>query len=798
MSSSCSTRACAWRIGASCFAPIAIACLLLMPFSFLVAQLPTTARTTVIVRIANAEGQPVAGAQVTARRPSSTAPLQQGRSDLDGRVVLPDLPRDVITITVARMGFQSANQTIEPKGAEFQVEFRLRTAPQALGTIEVVALRSDEAPDQQADRARIQAATPHDAADVLRELPGTDAMRRGALGLDPVVRGLRDTQLGVYVDAARTLPGGPAGMDTPLSHVDPSHIQGIEVVSGPYALTWGAGNLSAIRVNTTDLPTKGTGLVHGLFGSGYDSNRNAQELTGTVRGAASGVRLLASAAGRSGKDYRAGNDQIIPADFRSSEARGKVGIATGRHSELVLTGSAQWQRDIDYPGRPLDATYFDARHWQAEWTYLAQRTTASSLGRWRFREAHVMGYRYTVDHEMDNDGKPTALANPSRTPPFPLLIRTGSGVAMTGARGFVRLDAPGGIELQAGGDLYDAMHEADRRTDRRDTGARVRGDLIWGGVRIADAGAYLRATRPVGRAFVAGTVRFDQVTAAADSVSVFFAQQYGAPTRRTEGNWSGAATVRLPLTSAWSVSTGIGSVVRTAEANERYSDRAAAKRAQTNAEFLGNPMLRPERSTQGDLWIEGRIGRTRLNVNVFARRLDDYITIEATSLPRSQAGSPPPVFRFINGRATYRGGEATLVSPLHATTTLLASVSALTGQDVTLAEPALGVTPVRGLLRLRIAPSSTWSFEPTWQLSAAQSRVAVTRGEKTTAGWHTVDLQGTRVWQSGSSRDLSLGVGIRNLFDRPYVHHLSALDAFSGARIPELGRLWFVRVTVGF
>ncbi len=664
----------------------------------------------------------------------------------------------------------------------------------------MVALRGDLVPEQTVDRDRLAAIVPHGAAEVLRELPGTDAMRRGGTALDPVVRGLRDTQLGVYVDAARTFPGGPAGMDTPLSHVDPAHVQGMEVISGPYALTWGAGNLSAIRVTTDPLPPAGARPLTGRFTSGYDGNLRASEVAASLAGAVgpSGrVRWAASAAQRQGSDYTDGAGRLVQGDFFSREGRARLGVSTGRHSTLAVLAARQEQRDIDYPGRPLDAAFFNTYQLQAEWTHRAPRDSARRIGALLVRDVDAMAYLYDVDHLMDNDDKPTALPNPSRVPPFALRINTASGVRVLGGRTAVRLEAPAGWELQVGGDVYHADHDASRRTERRDNGALVNRGLIWGGAWIQDAGAFVRGERSFGRARVATTVRLDAVRAGADSASAFFTTQNGTDLSSSELNWSGATTVRVPLTPAWAMTAGLGSVVRTAEANERFSDRAPAKRAQTNAEFLGDPRLRPERSTQGDLWLEGRVARVQLQLNAFARWMDDYITIEATNLPRAQAGSPPPVFRFVNGRARYHGGEATASSSVGASWQVSGSVAYLRGDDLTLAEPALGVTPLRGDVRLRWAPAGRgWFFEGTTRVAGRQERVAVTRGERVTPGWTTVDLQAGHAWSLRDGRTLRVRAGVRNLLDRAFVQHLSALDAFSGGRLFEPGRVVFARVTL--
>lgn len=777
----------------------ALLALCTLPAAALAQRAQATAHATIVITD-QADGTPITGAIVAL---DATAPGWRavgGITGADGTITLGPVPAGPARLTVRRVGYAEALRELTlTAGDTLRVRIALDAAPPTLGTIEVVTLRGDLTPESRVDRERLAAIAPHDAGDVLRVLPGTDAVRRGGLALDPVVRGLRDTQLGVYVDAARTLPGGPAGMDTPLSHVDPAHIQTMEVITGPYALTWGAGNLSAIRVTTNPLPRAGSAPLRARLTTGYDSNREARELAGALQGAlgpGGRLRYHATGAWRDGGDYTSGAGRVVAGGFRSSEGRLRVGTNTSANGTLSVLGSVQAQRDIDYPGRPLDADFFDTYHLQAEWAL--RRPATRTVDAWALRDVDVMAYVYDVDHLMDNDDKPTALPNPQRVPPFPLAITTGSGVRILGARAAARWVGPRGWEIEAGGDVYDADHDADRRVDRRDTGVPIRRELIWGGARILDAGLFTRVERPIGATRLAATARVDLVRADADSASAFFTEQYGEDWSSTETNWSGAVTWRVPVTPRWALTTGLGSVVRTAEANERFSDRAPAKRAQTNADFMGDPRLRPERSTQADLWLEGRYERLDVQLNAFVRRMDDYITLEATSLAPRQ-GSPPTVFRFANGRAEYVGGELAARLRVTDALTLSGSVAVLRGDDITVDEPALGVTPLRLDGQARWAPvGAAWFVEATGQRMGAQDRVAVTRGELPSVHCQTMDLQLGYRLRPTATGDVLIRVGVRNLFDNEVVHHLTALDAFTRGRIAEPGRVFFTRITVGW
>ena len=709
-------------------------------------------------------------------------------TNADGQAILTDVPAGERSVTVSLLGYRDARFTVTvAPGRTVDFDVTLATAPIEVSGIEVSVLRPDLSPDLQVEEAQFQEENPHDVGAVMRSLPGLDAIRRGGLGLDPVVRGLRDTQVGAYVDGMRTFPGGPGGMDTPLSHVDPSAIKGMEVMKGPYALTWGAGNMSAIRVETQGLPPRGTTPVSGRFRAGYDTNLSAAETGVEFTGAGSGVAYAASGAWREGGDYTSGAGLETPSGFTSSEVRGRLGFFAGPASTLTLSGWYQGQRDIDYPGRPLDADFFDTYNGSLRW----QHQPAAGV----IRSFDAMAYVYSVDHAMNNDGKPTALANPDRMPPFPMDIVTVANTGVIGGRLATELTPGGDWKVEVGGDAYSALHDASSTVRNRDTGMLAMERVIWGGARITNVGLFVKGDRPLGRFSASGTVRVDRVEADADSASVFFEENASSDLASSETNLSGALTLSLPVTSRWSVSGGLGTVVRTADANERFSDRSPSKRAQIGAEFLGDPGIRPERSTQVDLWLDARYTRWAGSLNVFWQRIDDAITIEPTDLPRRSAMSAPTVFRYVNGDMRYRGAEATGRVALTDAVSLSASTAYLWAEDVTLDEPALGVSPWRGDLGVRWEPVADGAFvQLTGRFVADQERVSSTRGELATAGYETMDVHAGLPLPGG----VTARVGVDNVFDRAYANHLNARNPFTGLTVPEPGRVLFARLSVRF
>lgn len=722
--------------------------------------------------------------------------LYGAAADLDGRYTIASVPPGRYIVEVKMLGYRTANRSVFIRtGETLMINFRLQPEVVGLGGIEVTALRPDLHPTSELGAQRVRETHASDAGELMRVLPGVNAARRGALGFDPNVRGLSETEVGAYIDGVRFFPAGPLRMDSQISHFDPSSIARVEVVKGPYALTWGAGNMSAIRVERQGMnPAPG---LQGTLQTGYNANVDAFETAGSVAGAASGWTYWLHGAYRTGDDYQSGDGTEIPSDYLSREIRGRLGYDVAPGARLSVSGGYHRQDDIDYPGRLLDADFFDAIDVSAR--YRLNR----AVGVLRAFDAQV--YLNAVEHGMDNDEKPTAEAGtfPNGNPRPPLIITVDAESQNLGGRVAADLEPQPGLTLTLGGDVYSARRDATRPFQAVTPNGPVVppfyvSDEIWPDVTITDVGLFANGTRRLGAVTVSGTARLDVVQANAneDRVSEAYLNNVGTnDLGGSEVNLSGAVTLATQLAPEWSLSVGLGSVVRTADALERYADRFPASKAQTSAEFVGNPALDPERSTQADLWVEATYPQFGVNVNAFVRCMDDFITLAPTDISPMLPLSPEQVFQYVNGEATFAGFEAAAVFALAEALNLTLGGSYLYGEDTTLDEPALGVSPARADLGLRYdVPSGLFFVEGMVHLVAQQDRVATTRGEVETDGYTTADLRaGLRV-----IRNVSVLLGVNNLTDTDYVNHLNARNPFSGLALPEPGRVFFANARFSF
>ena len=726
----------------------------------------------------------------------------------EGRFMIGPLAEGTYTLQARFVGYGQETRQVRAFARDtVRVQFALSPRTVGLEAVEVTARRPAGETREQLRKAEIQEANPRDGGELLRTLPGTGAVRRGPLGLDPVVRGLRETQVGVYVDGMRTFPAGPARMDSPLSHSGPSTMRSIEVVKGPYALTWGSGNMSAIRVETSGLWVSPSDVLRGQLQSGYDTNFGSYETTGTVGGERGPWAYRLDDAYRRGHAYESGDGTTVPAGFLNREVRGKIGYRFGEGSRLEVGGGYQQQDDVDYPGRLLNAAFFKSGRGRARYQY------ASGTGLLRSLEANA--YAYQTLHTMNNEGKPTYEAGrfPDGSMRPPLRIALNAEIQTVGGRVATELVPRGNLRLTLGADAYRAYRDAERpffvvmKGEKR-VPPFYESDQIWPGVVVADAGVFAQATGLFGPVEASGTVRTDFVQTSADDGQV--SEVYldiaepgpGAlapgELSQEEVNVSGALMLSAALSDVWSLSLGGGTAVRTADALERYADRFPANKAQTSAEFIGNPALRPERSWQADAELKARYSTVSFKLSGFARRIENYITLE--NAPDVEPMLPLPIFedgpyRYANGEAAFYGGEASAAYALFPGFTANLSASYLWGQNLTTGEPALGVSPLRGNLGLRYEPpGEPFYVEGAVRAAAEQDCVAAVLGERPTGEFVVLDVQGGVEVGHG----VTLEGGVANLLDADYVNHLNAKNPYAGTPIPEPGRVLFINLSYDF
>ncbi len=629
-----------------------------------------------------------------------------------------------------------------------------------------------------------------DLVEALRESGTVRVLRRGGTNFEPIVQGLRETQVAMVVDDTRTFAAGPARMDSELSHVAPSTVGTVAVVTGPYALTAGAGGMAAIVVRSVPIPRQPGWRVSGRGGIGWESNGSGRVGRSRVDAGSSTFGLRLNASGSLQDDYRAGGAapaQLVPADASSHQFGARLRLNPAESHELTASGLYDEQTGVDFPGRLLTAEHFILRAWSG--AYRVDRSDGT------FRGAKFTAYSNRKSHRMSNRGKPTAMDMPGRMPPFALDVSLPTESDTSGMAGRVLLSPGAGWGVTAGFDHFDLSQDAQRFIARARDRRLLFSDNVWAGVSQRNTGLYAQAERDFDGGGVWAALRLDRERSDAGRPSSFY-RENASPgdlsVSRSSPSFSVAA--RRDIAGGLTVAGGMGRVARIPNALERYSDRFPSTRFQVAAEFMGSPAILPEKSLQGDLSLQWKAGRFRVDAGGFVRSIADYITIApAPGLPKRLPLSPPVVYRYVNGdSALFRGwnlGARWISERIQ----VRARASKVLADDRERREPVLGIPPLEmdGSVRYVARGTRLWAefgVRHAWN----QGRVATARLETPSPGF---TLYRARLGASlGGNTTAYLGAS--NLGNAAYAEHVNSLNPFTRQRVAEMGRSVAAGLTV--
>ena len=697
--------------------------------------------------------------------------LHAAVTDAQGRFVIEPVPPDTYVVAVQALGYQPEQQEVElGAGGEAVLTFRLRVLDVEVEQFEEAVVQQVAQPAGGLDEARLQEAHLRMTGALLRSLPGNDAAHRGPLDAMPVVRGLWGNQVGVYADGVRFLAGSPYGLGSPLSLFDPAAVSAIEVVKGPYALTWGGGFLGAIRVVPPAAVAPDT-RRHGAIQAGYTSRLDAFETAGSLAGATGKLSYRGDGTFRTGGAYHDGRGRDVPYGFQTVAVRGQAAYRFTPSTRLVAHAGYREGWDVDAP---------------IYGGFVAQTDAADASV--RFQTAWALGILRGLEGAVSWNRRVQTL-NSNATDAESLSRNLEATQTQLGGRLTAQLAPAEGWTAEVGGDVYSDLHDVSLQR-----GGEALSPILRN-ARVTNLGFFARGTRLFGRGEATGTLRVDVAPARASASEDFLNRSGVQQTalRRTETGISGAAAVAVDLSSLWRFSVGLGSVVRTADAYERFADGAPFRRAAPVVAVLGTPNLSSERSTQADAWLRAVYPALTLQLGAFVRRLNAYITLaRATNGSVAADTLGAATFRYVNDDATFYGLEGEMTYALFGEfVTLHAAGHYLWGHNDTQDEPVYGIAPASVQLGGRLAaPANLFFLEGVLRGTFKQTRVAEARGEIPTDGYVTADLH------LGVSlpRSATLLMGLDNLTDTAYAHHLNPVRLDTGQRLTEPGRTFFIRV----
>lgn len=702
--------------------------LLLLVFT---AALPAAGSAASLIVTVRDSGGVVPGATVVVREPGGTN--HASVSGATGEAVFEGLSPGRYTVTASLSGFADATVSgVEVAAATpARVEVVLSMLQFSTTVTVTTANRREEllldVPEPMAlfDKAQIEDTGARTAKDLLVEQAGAGVQVNAGGGQGHVsINGIPNSGVLVLLDGRRYL-GKDANGNLNLEEIDLAGVERVEVVKGAGSALYGSDALGGV-VNIITRRATAPGLAGGasLSGGSYGDVRVTSQAG--YRWQEGGLAMSGSARNYDGFDLSASNPQTIGQP--ASEFRTVYGNVDQRLSDrfaVRLLGDYSHRRITNYffAGATQLGSVYDSRRGltrytvtpELEWTPRATTSVSvtGSFGRYDRRETQVF---------------------PSRVVPVAPWKESNRELRVTGRQTFGAF----GREhfLQAG---YEYRRE---RLDRAS-------------LRFPDGSPFARRTLDVAwlqqefavlpRVTVTGGFRFDRYSDFGDK-------------------WSPKVGAVYALSPAQRLRVSYGEGFRAPQFGELYLQTPT---------FVGNPALKPERSTSVTAGYAYAGPLAQVSLDLFRTKVEDGITFNLARFP----------FTYGNLRQyTARGLNAQLSAPLRYGFVPSVSYAFVERQD------ANGRT-VGDLPRHAVFAKLGWTHHPLGVRVnvRTQYQSAITFSDGTSApGYATSSLRAAKRVVFGGGTPVSVFAQVDNLFDKRDIFRRNA----AGEPIPGEFQVW--------
>ncbi len=610
-----------------------------------------------------------------------------------------------------------------------------------------------------------------DGAEVLRGTAGVSLGRMGGHGLEPVIRGLAQTNINVLLDGAQVHGGCPNRMDPPTSFGASEAFDEVVVIKGLQTLRYGSGGTAGTVLFNRSAPRFDADHTwKARLSAGYGSFLNEPELAldASVGTPKFSMRLLGTQ--KAQDNYKDGAGTEVRSAFDSQAATLMLAWTPDDRTAVEFSAEQTETTDSLYAGAGMDAPLDQAGIYRLE----ARRDPSPLHGLAWSGEIFLSD----VDHVMDNFSLRPLTA--------PSALRVPSTARTTGGRLMTEFGDQWRFSL--GLDGLQVSRQATRYAGPSPERQPVVQSVMWADVETLQVGVLAEAVheiQPQTQLFLG--IRVDQFSNDAHDADHPTMAGNG-PTPRglwgmyydgSDSSWDDTAVSALARiehrSDAVSLFAGISRSFRQPDATERF---LASNSPIPGMRWIGNPALDAARHHQLDLGLVWANSKYSLSLTAFGDWTDGLIV-------RDRARLQPGVLKD-DGASIYRNVDARRIGfeieghiLFDHGLLLSANASWVLGDNRTDDRPLAQVPPLEGRL-VGGWTSGRWSVTTVIRWADRQTRVdddpstgsGLDFGQ--TPGWAVLDF-----WASFDiGRNLSLQAGLANAFNRNYALHLNRSNLF--------------------
>lgn len=678
----------------------------------------------------------------------------------------------------------------------------------------------------------LQAST-SDSARLLSGVPGAYVQGAGGVSGLPTIRGLGDDRLRIRVDGADLISSCANHMNPPLSYIDPTDVERVQVYAGLSPVSAGGDSLGSVILIDSQAPRfaeAGEGVrTSGEIGAVYRSNGNATSANVAAELATETLSVRYAGSTAQAGNYRAARDfkpDAIAAFTRSGTHKidgDEVGSSAyetqnhqlsiaHRHDRHLIDLKVAYQNIAEqgYPNQHMDMTGNEST-----------RVNLGYQGEFDWGRLSARAYHEDTRHDMDfgpdklywygmaHNVAGMPMRTRGRTTGFNLgaefnlsesdLLRVGAEYQR------YRLDDrwdPVANSMMMSPNTF--LNINDGRRDRYDVYAEW--EANWSPQWLTLAGVRSGTVKTD-----AGTVQGYNPMYGADATAF-----NNADRSRTDRNWDLSLIARYTPDPGQTYEGGYTRKTRSPSLYERYTWSTNGMAMTMNNwvndgnGYVGAIDLAPEVahtfSVSAD-WHDAPRTRWAIKLTPYFSFVDNYIDAVR------RAGWAPGQFNYLglaNQDARLYGIDLSGFAALGTVDgvgsfSLRGLVGYVHGRNADTGEPLYNVMPLNARLSLEHR-SGNWTNTLEQELVSAKNKVSGVRNEQETGGYGLTHLR-----SSYNLKSVRLDFGIENLFDKHYALPLGgayigqgATMALNGAgapygyTVPGMGRSIYVGANVKF
>ena len=698
------------------------------------------------------------------------------------------------------------------------------------------AIQVDEA------EVRTRKAATSDTASLLKFIPGVSLYGSGGVSSLPAIRGLADDRLRIKVDGMDLVSACGNHMNPPLSYIDPTSVERIEVFAGIAPVSAGGDSIGGtilVESAPPEFAAPGAGTLRkGEVGAYYRSNGSAYGGHLAATQATETLSLSYRGSTAQSDNYKAG-DEFKPAGLSSDDVTAhwldgdEVGSSmykTVNHALGFALRNEDHQlelklglQDIPYQGWPNqrmdmtrnDSTQINLRHeGQFDWGTLETRiyheNTRHSMQFYKDKKFWYHMTQTVPGMPMETEGKNTGARVQGE-----IELSARDLLRVGGEYQRYRLDDWWPASGDVGGmQPDDFININDGERDR--LVAFAEWEARWNGRWLTQFGARVEhVSMDTGPVQGYNAMAQYPVEAAAFNAS---------DRSRSDDNLDLTALARYTPDATRSVEFGYARKTRSPNLYERYtwSTGGMAMRminwfGDGNG-YVGNLELEPEvahtLSASFD-WHDAARQQWALKLTPYYTYVEDYIDVRRCASDNMNCGPANLTatesfvyLQFVNQSASLYGvdlsgslelGESDRYGRFSAT----GVVNYVRGKNETTDDNLYNIMPLNARLAL-VQQVERWTNSVEVELVDAKSRVSDVRNEVETSGYGLLHLRSSREW-----KQVRLDMGIENVFDRYYELPLGGVytgqgntmsgDGIAwGTPVPGMGRSFYAGLTLRF